>query len=234
MHKAANPNLAILETAVARLGPLADEVVFLGGCATGLLLTDPAAPPIRPTYDVDVISELTSIIEYHLFADRLRKRGFREDQEADAVICRWRAEGVVLDVMPTSTAVFDFGNDWYRPDLDTAESVGLPSGARIRVVTAPYFLATKLAAFDGRGNGDYMASHDMEDIVAVLDGRPELGDEIVESEDALKVHLAERFAALIDERDFTDSLAGHLPGDPGSQARLPILKRRIEAIARLA
>lgn len=183
---------------------------------------------------MDVISELTSIIEYHLFAGRLRERGFREDQEADAVIGRWRAPGVVLDVMPTNTAVFGFGNDWYQPALDTAESVDLPSWARIRVVTGPCFLATKLAAFDGRGNGDYMASHDMEDIVAVLDGRPELGDEIAGSEDSLRLHLAERFTALLDERDFMDALAGHLPGDPGSQARLPALTQRIEAIARLA
>lgn len=55
MHRAQNPNLAILEAAVQRLGALAEEMVFLGGCATGLLLTDAAAPPIRATKDVDAI-----------------------------------------------------------------------------------------------------------------------------------------------------------------------------------
>ena len=38
-----------------KLGPLRERVVFLGGATTGLLITDPAAPPIRPTEDVDVI-----------------------------------------------------------------------------------------------------------------------------------------------------------------------------------
>jgi hypothetical protein len=42
-----NPNIVLLEAAVERLGPLIDEVVFLGGCAAGFLLTDPAAPPLR-------------------------------------------------------------------------------------------------------------------------------------------------------------------------------------------
>jgi hypothetical protein len=42
------------------------------------------------------------------------------------------------------------------------------------MITAPYFLACKLAAFRSRGEGDYLMSHDMEDIVAVLDGRPEV------------------------------------------------------------
>lgn len=55
MHRERNPNLEILELAVAQLGPLVDDMVFVGGCATGLLLTDLAAPPIRQTRDVDVI-----------------------------------------------------------------------------------------------------------------------------------------------------------------------------------
>ena len=38
----ADPNLEILKLAVDQLGELVDEMVFLGGCATGLLVTDPA------------------------------------------------------------------------------------------------------------------------------------------------------------------------------------------------
>jgi hypothetical protein len=34
---------------------------FLGGCATCLLLSDPATPPPRVTYDVDVIVEAASL-----------------------------------------------------------------------------------------------------------------------------------------------------------------------------
>jgi hypothetical protein len=59
-----DPNLALLARAVTQLGPLADRMVFLGGCATALFLTDPAAPEVRPTRDVDVITELGSLAEY--------------------------------------------------------------------------------------------------------------------------------------------------------------------------
>ena len=48
-----DPNLALLEEAAALLGPLLDELVLVGGCAAGLLVTDPGASPIRPTEDVD-------------------------------------------------------------------------------------------------------------------------------------------------------------------------------------
>jgi hypothetical protein len=71
MPEVNNPNLFILEMVTEKLGPLVDAVVFLGGCATGLLITDPAAPPIRATVDVDVILEVASLHGYHRFSNRL-------------------------------------------------------------------------------------------------------------------------------------------------------------------
>ncbi len=79
-----NPNLALLELAVDSLDALVDEFVFLGGCATGLLMNDAAAPPIRETIDVDVIVHVLSKSEYYALAERLRERGFSEDSSDDA------------------------------------------------------------------------------------------------------------------------------------------------------
>ena len=232
MHRERNPNIQILEMAVAYLGPLADDMVFLGGCATGLLLTDIAAPPIRVTQDVDVITEVASLADYHRLSGQLRKRGFKEDQSSDAPICRWVAAGVVLDVMPTRPEILGFGNEWYQPALDAAVGVELPSGKRIRMVTAPYFLATKLAAFIGRGKGDYVTSHDIEDIVAVLDGRPEIVNEVRQVNETLRKHLMARFAALLRDKNFVAALHGHLPGDTASQARAPLVMERITGIVK--
>ena len=153
-----NPNLEILYAAVHRLGPLADAMVFLGGCATGLLLTDSAAAPVRATLDVDAIVEVASLLDYHKLAEKLRARGFVEDLSPEAPICRWKAENVILDVMPTDPDIMGFGNEWYAPAFAAAESVSLPSGKCIRMVPAPYFLATKLAAFDDRGGEDILLS----------------------------------------------------------------------------
>ena len=65
MSRVQNPNLEILTAAVEQLGELVDELVFLGGCATGLLITDPEAPPIRITRDVDAIVQAMSLSDYH-------------------------------------------------------------------------------------------------------------------------------------------------------------------------
>jgi predicted nucleotidyltransferase len=232
MARNQNPNIEILELAVARLDALADEMVFLGGCATGLLITDKAAPPIRVTQDVDAIVQVVSRAEYYQLAERLRERGFQEDTSEDAPICRWVAEGVILDVMPTATEILGFGNEWYRSAMEDALAVTLPSGREIRMVSAPYFLITKLEAFDGRGQGDYLMSHDIEDIVAVLDGRPEIVGEVRGAEPDLVGALAERFRVLLADARFVEAVSGHIPPDETSQARVAAVLKVIEQLTK--
>ena len=74
-----DPNLAMLERIAEALGPLRHRMVLLGGCATGLLLTDPAAAPIRATRDVDMIVETSGRSDYFKLEEELTKRGFRHD-----------------------------------------------------------------------------------------------------------------------------------------------------------
>jgi hypothetical protein len=231
MRKERNPNLQLLERAVERLGPLTEELVFVGGCATGLLITDAAAPPVRPTQDVDVIVEVSTLSEYHRLSAALRRRGFKEDTSPDAPICRWVAQKVILDVMPTRREILGFGNEWYQSAVALATKIALPSGAVIRMVAAPYFFATKLGAFDGRGNGDYLMSHDVEDIISVLDGRPEVVNEVLQGEPGLRAFLAKRFAQLLQDVRFEQAVPGHLPGDMASQERVPLILERMQQIA---
>jgi hypothetical protein len=164
------PNLDLLKRAAAMLQPLLPEIVFVGGCATGLLITDPGAAAVRGTYDVDVITEIASYADYVVFSERLRELGFQEDSREGAPLCRWQYGDLVLDVMPLDAKILGFSNRWYADALRTSADVSLPGGLIIRAITAPYFLGTKFEAFRGRGLGDYFASHDLEDFVAVIDG----------------------------------------------------------------
>ncbi|MCK5194694.1 MAG: nucleotidyl transferase AbiEii/AbiGii toxin family protein, partial [Desulfobulbaceae bacterium] len=147
-------------TAANRLGELRNDMVFIGGCATGLLITDPAAPEIRPTIDVDVIVEVASRAAFYKLEEKLREKGFQQIMQEDVPICRWQAKDVILDVMPIDSKILGFGNKWYKPALENAESITLPSGVEVNMITAPYFLGTKMEAFFARGNGDYYGSHD--------------------------------------------------------------------------
>ncbi|MEW8534612.1 MAG: hypothetical protein AB2565_12660 [Candidatus Thiodiazotropha endolucinida] len=232
MKREQNPNLKILTQAVERLGALSNEMVFLGGCATGLLITDKAAPPLRVTKDVDTIVEASTLAAYQRFSEKLRKQGFREDFSDGAPLCRWLADDVILDMMPTDSRILGFGNRWYESALKHAEVTTLPSGRNIRMVTAPYFLSTKMEAFDGRGRGDYLLSHDIEDMIAVLDGRPEIVNDVQTADQELIENVRARFAQLLSDNRFIAALSGHIPGDQASQARVGLVINRIEAIVK--
>ena len=226
-----DPNLDMLERIAAALGPLRDRVVFVGGAATGLLITDPMAAAVRVTKDVDVIVEVASQGGYFQIEKALRVQGFRNDTREGAPVCRWCMEELLLDVMPTDPAILGFSNLWYPEALSMAEACLLSGGLSIRLVAAPYFIGTKLEAFFGRGEGDYYGSHDLEDLIAVVDGRQAIVSEIAKSSPALRRYLSEKLGALLDDPIFSYAIAGHLPGDPGSQARLPDLLKRLKSIA---
>jgi predicted nucleotidyltransferase len=225
-----HPNIQILEKTVEALDSLAHEMVFIGGCATGLLITDQGAPPIRATMDVDVLVEVSSLAGYHSLAKKFRKLGFSEDLRPEAPICRWMKDELVLDVMPTHSDILGFGNQWYAPAFTAAGLVSLPSGCKIRILPAPYFLATKFEAFHGRGKNDYLTSKDMEDIISVFDGRTEIVVEIQNADISLYKYLNEQIGRLLKNRFFLEALPGHLPSDSVSQKRIDIILEKMRQV----
>ena len=227
-------NIRMIIHVAKRLGDLRDKVVFVGGCATGMFITDPAMPEVRATQDVDVIVEVTSRMEYYRLEEELRSRGFKQDLSENAPICRWLVDVIKVDIMPTQEEILGFSNRWYLPAIKNADHIKLENELTIKLVSPPYFLATKIDAFKGRGGGDYMASHDMEDIITILDGRPEIVSEIRSSSDDLKDFLSRTFRILLASDEFLDSIPGHLSPDRASQTRLPLLIKRLREIAEMS
>lgn len=198
-----------------------------------MLISDPAAPPIRVTPDVDAIVQVASRAEYYQLSKRLRDRGFQEDASEGAPLCRWISGPLILDVMPTDERILGFGNPWYAAAIVAAETIKLATGESLYLVTSPYFLLTKLDAFGNRGHGDYQMSHDMEDIISVLDGRPELLTEVENTDPKLRATIASRLRELLRKPSFVQSVPGHLPGDSASQQRVPRIMRLLNQIAQL-
>lgn len=143
--------------------------------------------------------------------------------------CRWFADDLVLDLMPTDPSILGFSNRWYSPALKHAQPIRVGQ-VEIRVATAPYFLATKLQAFRERGNNDYQMSHDLDDVITILDGRPEVVEEVSRSAADLRQYLSEEFRSLLVNRTFRDALPGHLLPDAASQQRITIVLSRIQQI----
>jgi hypothetical protein len=134
--------------------------------------------------------------------------------------------------MPTAQEVLGFSNRWYAEAIREAQAVVLDGGINVRVVTPPFFLATKLEAFYGRGHGDFVTSHDMEDIIALVDGRPEIVDDVRSvSNPDLRGYLRDEFSKLLASEAFIACIPGHLPPSDRGQARGNAVFARLSAIA---
>lgn len=229
----ANPNFRLLVDAAKLLKPILGELVFVGGCTTALLITDKAAADVRPTYDVDAIAEITSYAGYAKFSERLKALGFREDTREGAPLCRWCQQTTTLDVMPLDGRILGFKNSWYGPAIETAEERELEPGLKILMVSSVYFCASKLEAFGDRGKNDYVGSRDLEDFIAVVDGRAELAGEIQAAQSDVRSYLSKEIAKLFGARGFVDALPGHLAPDSASQERIATVMARLKEIASL-
>lgn len=158
----ANPNMALLVGMARAMGPLCDQVVFVGGCATGLLLDDASLMDVRPTEDVDAIVEVAS-------------------------------------------------------------------GLMLRHLSAPHFLATKFEAFKDRGKNDVYLSHDLEDIMTVIEGRSTVASEVGAAAEDVSSHVGHSVATLLDMPAFHNALPGLL-SDP---EREQTVKLRLNQISRM-
>ena len=97
---------------------------------------------------------------------------------------------------------------------------------------ASHFIATKLEAWLGRGSNDVF-HHDLEDVIAVVDGREERAWELFGVSADVRSFVAEMIGSLLSQSEFVESLPGHLPGDPTSQDRIGLLLARLRNISEL-
>ncbi|WP_135230370.1 nucleotidyl transferase AbiEii/AbiGii toxin family protein [Deinococcus fonticola] len=215
---------ALIEQAALELQPLLERLVFVGGATVELLLTDKAAGPVRPTNDVDVATHVSRRSELSKLEERLTGLGFEPDQEGP--LCRWKKGSLVLDVMTDDGEMQGFTNPWYASAIQHARQVTLPSGRTVRVLDAPHLIATKLVAWRDRGQGS-MFSHDLEDILMVLDGRPELSDELRAAPPPLQDFVRQEFASLLAHPDFEETLQGTFT----EKGRDTVVLERVRVIA---
>ena len=226
----ADPNRDRFERVVRLLEPVLDRLVFVDGCVTGIMITDPAAPGIRPTRDVDAATDVASYAMYAALAAQLRAIGLQEDTSGGAPAGRWRHGDAIIDIVPTDRSVLGVSNTWYAAAMTTDQRMSI-AGLPARNIAPPYFIAAKLEAFHGRDQADVIASSDLEDLVMVVDGRPQLLAEIERADPQVRQFIASEIGGLMANRRFTDGLAAFLDSDRASQARRPLLEKRLNAIA---
>lgn len=221
-----------LETAAAVLGPVLEDLVFIGGATIHLWFTEPGAPPARATDDVDVICEVATRAEYYRLGSRLQAQGLHE-AVGEPVLCRWRSADplMVLDVMPTDAEILGFSNPWYDEAISTSVTVVLASGVEIRAATPTALVATKLCAWNGRGKGDILRSLDVHDVLALIDGRPELSAELLAARPDLRGYVREELGKLVADPYFEYAIDSAVAGYGAvGFGRASVLRERVAQI----
>ena len=203
---------------------LASKILFVGG-ATVSLYTDRPFGEIRPTDDVDVLIELIDYTGYAGVEDALRRKGFVNDVDS-GIICRFKVQGITVDIMPTNQEVLGFTNRWYSEGFKNSMRIELDQDCAIQIFQPVYFIASKLEAFKGRGNGDGRMSSDFEDIVFILNNRTTIWDEMKNASASVRDYLIAEFKNLNESNYLFEWVSVHL--DYSEQRRVSHIMGEIE------
>ena len=200
-------NIVRLKAIANFLNLLNEEFVFVGG-ATVSLYGDETRTEARPTDDVDVVIELASYTGYAALDEKLRKVGFVNDIES-GVICRYKIQGMNVDIMPTDPSVIGFSNRWYPDGFKNSISIQLDDCV-FKIFSLPYFIASKIEAFIGRGQNSYLYSSDFEDIVYVLENNTSVSGLIKAAPQDVMEYLKRSFTEFQLDPNFEEGLSAHL------------------------
>lgn len=203
------------------------DPVFTGGSVVGLLITDPAAPPPSRTKDIDIVLEITGYGEFVAMEHVLRQAGFTQPWQERSSVVIWYWRGIRVDFLPHKPTPMMGANRWFPYLIEEAERVEVLPGKFAWCASAPCFIATKLEAFFSRGNRDYLLSKDIEDILAVVDGREDLLEEMELTAPDVRGFVRTSFIGfLVDER-FMECIPQLLP----DELREGVLIGRLRRIA---
>lgn len=189
------------------LEDLNDETVYVGGAVVGLYVNDPAAPEVRPTDDIDITLEITSLGKLEELRQALVRKGFYQSHEDD-VVCRFRYEDIKVDVMATREVGWAPANPWFEPGFKHLQEITVDE-MPIQILSFPYYLASKISAFRGRAKDPRM-SHDLEDITYLLDNKTDLVEEIVKAPGDVFDFLAEEFEQMLGNKAIKEAIRANL------------------------
>lgn len=201
-------NIVRIRAVANALVELKEKVVFVGGATTSLYPDKPVLS-IRPTDDVDIIIEILNYVDRARLEEKLRAIGFSHDIDS-GLTCRYKIQGITVDVMPTNDPSIGFSNKWYPEGYNESIDYKIDEWTDIKMLAAPYFIATKLEAFKGRGGNDGRTSHDFEDIVYVLENREAIWEEMNHSNQTVKEYLKETFRNLLSNTFFFEWIDAHV------------------------
>ncbi len=220
-------NIELIRLVAKGLKHLLPEVVFVGGSVTELYApSDADVQEVRTTDDVDCFIQLVSRQHHASTEEELRRLGFVNDLK---VLCRWHYSKIIVDIMPTDPAILGFSNPWYERGLKYTTSYSLDD-VNIRLLSLPYFIASKLTALFDRGMNDLRLSKDFEDIVFCLFYCAGITVEIKAIDEPVRSYIAESMTKLLSKSNLDEAIYSVLPGGEQGDENVDSIKEVMEKL----
>ena len=219
-------NIAVVGEIAEALKDINDKVVFVGGAVVSLYTDDPASDEIRPTQDVDLTLNVLSFSEWSALQEDLSKLGFYPDPFGHA-ICSYKYKNIPVDIMSSEDGPTGSANKWYKSGFNDLWTVKAKD-KEIKIFSAPYYLATKFEAYINRGH-DYRTSHDIEDIIYVIDNRTSIEEEVLKTDGKVLKFIQNQLQIIIDKGLLNEVLMAHIHPLMLDE-RMPLVKEKITKI----
>jgi len=202
-------NKIIIVRVANALEELNEKVIYVGGAVVSLYINDSAADDVRPTKDIDISIKVASIMELENIREQLSEKGFKQSADLD-VICRFKFEDIVVDVMATKPIAWAPANPWFEKGFERLEKIKV-NKTTIQIMPLSFFLASKFVAFHDRGGDDPRFSHDLEDIIYILDNRTDWHQILINEEDQkVKQFLINEFRSILASNKIQEAIMGNL------------------------
>jgi predicted nucleotidyltransferase len=219
-------NIAVVAEVAEALKDIKQDMVFVGGAVVSLYTDDPAADEIRPTQDIDMTLNIVNLSHWEKVQTQLGTLGFHPDPFGHA-ICSYKYKGIPVDIMATEDGPLGPANRWYKigfENLWTAKA----KDQEIKILSAPCFLASKFEAFNDRGS-DCRMSHDIEDVIYVLDNRINIVEEIAKDDIRIANFIKDELQNIANKGLMQEVLMAHIH-PLMLEERLPIVEGKITQI----
>ncbi len=195
-------------TIAKALGKLNSDVVYVGGAVVSLYIDDPSADDVRPTKDIDISLQITSLVALEELREKLIAKGFHQSHQ-DQVVCRFRYQDILIDVMSTQAIGWAPANRWFKSGFEQKFEVTIDD-VSVYLMPLPYFLASKFDAFYDRGGKDPRTSHDFEDITYLLNHTRQITTVIQKSQKEVQDYLKTSFQQILDSKELHEAIIGNL------------------------
>jgi len=214
-----------IKIVASAINSINEKAVFVGGSVAQFYVDSSKTPKIRVTKDVDVVFKVLSFVQLEKLRERLNKVGFIQKIDAK-VLCRFEYSNILVDIMSVNQIGWAPGNKWFEIGFQKAKPKRIDD-VEISLLPLSYYFATKFSAFNDRGIDDPYLSHDLEDIVFIIDNAPNLYNELLGNDDnEVRAFLQENFRKMIEVSSIYEAVEGHLPRS-FQEERLKRLKSNI-------